>query len=511
MTVRRSFYDVVVVGASLPALAAGALLARRGFRVTVVGHDARSAAYEVAGFTLRRALATVCAADTPAFRRVFAELALLPAVRRRMAPLAPAWQVVLPRHRVDVHGATEALQAELLREFPETQRPMEDFHAAVTRANAQLDGLFAEDLPWPPEGIFERRRASRWLRRTPFGTDGRGGDLLAEFSAAHPFRAVVESQCRFATALDPAQLGDLARARLHALGLGAATLDEGDLDGLRRTLEEKILQHGGDVRPRDRVEEVLVRGDAVRGVRLTGTDEELGCAFVVSSLDGAGSLRLARQSAPRAYAERLLGARPALHRYVLNVVLPAEALPVAMGRRVFLVGDPARPLVEENLLAVETSAADREGFATVSASALLPRSSVEEGEGFLGLVRGRVLARLEALVPFMDRHALLIDSVHDGLAPELRRALPQPVALPRRAGAEPMETLDRYAATGAFGVFAMPWRTSVAGLLLVGRSVCPGLGLEGELLSALTVARSVTQTDRSKERMRRELWSKVES
>jgi len=510
--VRRSFYDVIVVGASLSALAAGALLARRGFRVTVVGHGARAATYEVPGFALRRALSTVCIAETPAFRRVFAELALMPAVRRRLMPTAPAWQVVLPRHRLDVHAAAEVAMAELLREFPEIQRPMEDFQTVVGRADAQLDALLGEDLSWPPDGFFESRRAARHLRATPFGAGGAGGDILSEFAAAHPFRVVVEAQARFSTSVDPTQLSALARARLHALGLRAATLTDGDVDGLRRMLEEKIAQHGGDVRARDRVEQLVVQGGAVRSARLSGTDEELGCAFAVSALDGAETLRLARESAPRAYAERLLGVRPALHRYVLNAVLPAEALPVGMARRLFVVADPSRALIEENLIAVEVAAPNLGGFSTVTASALLPRSSVEEGAGYLGLVRDRVLRRLAEVIPFFDENVVLVDSVHDGVPPEARRLPPDAPAPPRRAGLpEPMESLDHFAALGALGLFAMPWRSPVSGLFLVGRQGCPALGLEGELMTALSVARAITRTDRSKERMRRELWSRVES
>jgi hypothetical protein len=46
--------------------------------------------------------------------------------------------------------------------------------------------------------------------------------------------------------------------------------------------------------------------------------------------------------------------------------------------------------------------------------------------------------------------------------------------------------------------------------LLVGRSVLPALGQEGQLLAAWGAARLITRTDRRKERMRRDMWSKIE-
>ena len=55
-----------------------------------------------------------------------------------------------------------------------------------------------------------------------------------------------------------------------------------------------------------------------------------------------------------------------------------------------------------------------------------------------------------------------------------------------------------------------PIRGPVERTLLVGRSVLPGLGQEGQLLAAWGAARLVTRTDRQKERMRRDRWSKVE-
>jgi hypothetical protein len=45
---------------------------------------------------------------------------------------------------------------------------------------------------------------------------------------------------------------------------------------------------------------------------------------------------------------------------------------------------------------------------------------------------------------------------------------------------------------------------------VVGPSALPALGQEGEVLAALGAARLITRTDRRKERMRREMWSKIE-
>ena len=319
----------------------------------------------------------------------------------------------------------------------------------------------------------------------------------------------MEAQLRAQSALDPTQLSPFARARLHGLGLRAATLADGDLDGLRAMLEEKIQQHGGDLRLRDRADRVLTRGGGVSAVHLAGTDEEIGCAFVVSSLEAVELLRLAGETAPRSIAARLQGTHATLYRYVLNAALPADAVPVGMGRRLFAVASPLRPLVEENLVAMEVGTADGHGRVVLTASALLPRTSVEEGAAYLEQVRDRVLQRVREVVPFFDRNVLLIDSPHDGL-PAFQRDPSRP-ELRRGAGPEAMEPVEHHPSLDPLRLFGLPWRTPISGVFTVNRQNAPALGLEGELLVALTVAREITRTDRSKERLRRELWSKVET
>ena len=70
-----------------------------------------------------------------------------------------------------------------------------------------------------------------------------------------------------------------------------------------------------------------------------------------------------------------------------------------------------------------------------------------------------------------------------------------PFALPAARGAVQPRLALTYSSSGAFGV---------------GRTILPALGQEGELLAAWGAARIITRTDRRKEQMRREMWSKVE-
>jgi hypothetical protein len=60
------------------------------------------------------------------------------------------------------------------------------------------------------------------------------------------------------------------------------------------------------------------------------------------------------------------------------------------------------------------------------------------------------------------------------------------------------------------GLAGEPLRAPLGGAFGVGPSTLPALGQEGELLAAWGAARLITRTDRRRERMRRDMWSKIE-
>ena len=142
-----------------------------------------------------------------------------------------------------------------------------------------------------------------------------------------------------------------------------------------------------------------------------------------------------------------------------------------------------------------------------------------------------MLATVFAFLPFVERHALLCDSPHDGRPLwDFRNATPgDPRVGPsswglraqsvdrarlRASGGslEPEPMIPRFHVTPPqlHGLAGEPLRTGLGNVFVTGRSTLPALGQEGELLAAWGVARVITRTDRRKEKMLREMWSKVE-
>ncbi len=511
-----NFYDVVVVGTQLGSLAAGALLSRRGFRVLVLGHDELPGTYSYtppggAELRLPRAPFTVVAADAPPLRRLLQELALSQLFRRRAREQEPFFQVVLPRHRVDVFADGEELSRELTREWAEVARQIEAFYATLTRHNADLDRVFAKDLVWPPESFFERRELARAATQSPFGRDGQGPDPLADLPEGHPFRLFVHAQVRFAGCLDPRFVSALLLTRLHGAWMRGTLAPEGGVDGLKRLLFEKVGMHSGEVRERERVEGFVVRGGRVTGVRVAGQDEIAGCNFVVWGGAAASLLELLPAEAlPRKASERLAGLEVVMRRHVLNVVIDREGLPVGMGRDLYSLLDPQAPLAGHNLLHLQVDSPAGASHHVLTVETLLPTEHAAS-LSFLSGYRELVLEHLRVLVPFLDEHALLVDSPCDDRPLEdlvgKTTALPEDRAL---RGIDRMEPIWAVSEPGALGITGLPSRIGPKNVLLAGRETVPGLGFEGPFLTAWSVARLITRTDRKKERMRRELWAKIE-
>jgi hypothetical protein len=508
--VSARFYDVVVLGADLAPLACGALLAKRGFRVLVVGQHEPAPNYRVGPFDLPRRPLRAVFGQTPVAGRVFGELGLGPNLRRLSRPLEPAFQVAMPAHRFDVSRDEAKLAHELGREFPGVRRPIEDFHKRVVRVMHGIDAMLAHDLVMPAETFFERQRFARARRLLDLPRSERQEDLLSEFPDEHPFRTLAGLPARFEGGIDPAH-GDLAPLQLLRLYgnqlRGALTID-GGMHALRETLIQKIQSHSGQVKLDEHAAELIVSRGQLNGLRMALGGEDITCGFAIAGVDLNSLQRLLPdRSAFEDLFERVGEPQPRQYRYTLNVVLRKRGLPPALGSSLYLLSDkphesPATPLH------VCAQRLDTE-YALLSVEALLSARRVEDDSSYVPSARGKIMAVLRELLPFLEEHLVLIDSPHDNRPPEGAFAKLDNASLAKR-GPSTMRAVYSYPVVSGLGLCALPLRTPIKHLLFCNAQVIPGLGSEGLLLAACSAARIVTWADRNRSWMRRRLWTKVE-
>lgn len=509
-------YDVIVLGRSLGALTAAALLARRDFRVLLLGQGQRAPSYSFEGRPLKRSAFTLLAGSSPPWKRTLHELAQSPRFKRRTLALDPMFSVISTGRRMEVPPNIEQFGAEVDREFPEVRQLVDELYSTFAQVNAAADAAFERDLVWPPGSFWESWETRRMAATLPYTGADRRGDLLGKFPPGHLFRELVSLPAVFASDLagQGNQLPPFALARLHgAWTRGILALPDAE-DELAAFLIERIEAHGGVCRLDRKATRIVVRHGKAAGVIEEGEEEPMGtgavlCDFpgelVAELAGGEGVTRRARRDWPHLTATA--------GRFVVSLVVKTAGLPSPLGLESFILAprgvtpDPRRPPI--HLQRSESDPATHETL--LVAEAILPT------RGPLTLLEARdaVVTTLREHLPFLDRHLVLVDSAHDGLPLYLhesgRRREIDRIHVPQTApGPEPMRWQWTVDPPGYLELSGEPVRGPIAGTYLVGSTVLPALGQEGQLLAAWSAARIVTRKDWTRQRMRRQMWTKIE-
>ncbi len=334
MTTRH--YDVVVLGRSLGALSAAALLARRDFRVLLLGQGQKPSGYSFERFQLKRRSFTLLAGASPVWRRILHELAQSPRFRRRTVPLDPMFVVLMDGRRIEVPPDMELFAREVDREFPEVRQLVDELYAAFASVNAAVDAVFERDAVWPPGTLWERLETRRAAAQLPM-IRGNESDLLGKFPMGHAYRDIVTLPAQLASDLW-SELPPLALARLHgAWTRGVSELAQGESE-LEEFLLERIEAHGGECRMERRATGLVVRHGQVMGVMEDGEEAPTGADFVFADCSGEtladlaggeGITPQARRDWPRLTASA--------GRFIVSLVVRRAGLPDPLGREAFLI------------------------------------------------------------------------------------------------------------------------------------------------------------------------------
>jgi phytoene dehydrogenase-like protein len=317
-----------------------------------------------------------------------------------------------------------------------------------------------------------------------------------------------------------AELPALALARLHGSWARGVTALRGGEEELMSFLVERIEAHGGVCLLDRRAQSLVVHGGKAAGVVLDGDEEITGATAVITNQWGESLAELSRGEGVTRSAERdWPRLTPEAGRFVTTMVVKRKALPDPLPEETFILPagaprDPRRPVVHLQ----QTAPAPRADHTLAEDEALLVAECLLPLRGAVTLLEARraVTDVVEHELPFLREHLLLLDSPHDGLPLEdyttgKLREIDRLHLSGAAPGPEPMERLWSVDPPGYRGLAGEPVRGPIPGTYLVGPTVLPALGQEGELLAAASAARLITRKDRARQRMRQKLWSKLET
>jgi hypothetical protein len=489
----------------------------------VLGQAARPSRYFFRDYTLYRRAFTLLSASSPAFKRIFTELAQAQVFRRHLCSIDPMLSVMMPGRRFDLPPDLTLFQHEIDREFGEVRRVVDDLYSNLVRVNATADAAFDRDLCWPPGTFWERRETNSVAANLPYVRPEKQ-DLLAEFPPNHPYLDLIYQSAAFASHLAPGPrtMPSFATARLHGAWTRGVFGVAGGEDEVIDFLAERITSLGGQVSFSERAVGLDIMPDKSMKLIIDGQMSTIGAQFVVTDEPGESLAQLSQGRHLQRGAQHdwpIVTTRAG--RFVVSIVVSPKGLPESLGAESFIFSrmpggspDPLSPVIHLqrlDRLVSEDGPPKSDDTCTLVAEIIL----AQPGTLSLSDARDFILGAVLAQFPFLKQHLLLVDSPHDGLpiwvyANSKRSNAERMESRGAFRNPEPMSPLIVVDPVGYMGICGEPLRGPIPHTYLVGRSVMPALGQEGELIAAWGVARIITKSDKRRQRMRRDMWSRLD-
>jgi phytoene dehydrogenase-like protein len=460
-------------------VAAGALLARRGFRVLHVDADGRGTGYEEGGWRLPWGPALVPIPRAfPAAQLVLAELGLASEAGRLLEPSRSPLQILLRRHRLDLPVSRSDRTSELRREWPADAVRLEGSLEAVRTLFDREQPFLASHPPLPARGLRARWRLHRAQRLVPGGA-GRGAMPLADLGD-HPLASALRAAWPFLCSLDgepsplglSRTLGGVLQGTLRTAGGEAAVAAV-----LRRRIAEsrgEFLGGEGDPAP---VSALELAGGRLTALRVKGADSRYTArAFVFAGDPGSLPVLIGQAGRLESY---LSGVVPSGRIFSMNWVVRADALPAPLGDVALALPTEGIPVLLQTVPAALAGAKGHE--ASAGEKVLTAGMAIDKGASSAEAA-ARLRRAVTEFLPFLDRATL-----HESAPGE-------------RAGAGGFHPLFAPRPDRALGVGGVSSATPISNLFLAGREVLPGLGFEGHFHAAWQAAHAVEMLLGSKPR-----------
>jgi C-3',4' desaturase CrtD len=500
---------VVVIGAGIGGLTAGALLARRGYPVLVLDQalvpGGCASTFKRRGFTFDVGATQVAGLEPGGIhKRIFDELEIdLPAATF----CDPACAVFLPGETepINVWRNPEKWAAERQRQFPGSE-PFWQLMATLFNASWKFQG---RDPVLPPRNLWDLWQLASSVRpdtliTLPF-TFMTVGDALRSYGLYEDqrLRTFLDLQLKLYSQVDADETALLYAAT--ALGVSQEPQGLFHLKGSMQVLSDRLVEalekYGGKLLMRHTVEQVEASGG--KATRVTIRNQKTGEVWtepadeVVANVTVQNLVKLLGEQVPQGYKRRVDKLPPASGAFVIYLGVDQSAVPAGCPPHLQFLYDYEEPIGENNSLFVSVSRPGDgrapEGKATIIASSFTDaqmwwQGSKEDYDALKQQYIEGAIARL-AQYFYLKPETTRSQTHHRSAIIHQEAATPRTFAYYTGRAQGVVGGIGQRIPT--FGPFGFATRTPINNLWLVGDSTHPGEGTAGVSYSALTAVRQI--------------------
>ncbi len=488
---------VVVIGAGIGGLTAGALLANRGYQVLVVDQalvpGGCASSFKRTSFTFDVGATQVAGLEPGGIHhRIFSELEInLP----EATPCDPACAVYLPGETkpINVWRDPQKWKIERQQQFPGSERFWQ-LVDSLFKASWEFQG---RDPVLPPRNAWDLWQLTKAVRpgtlmTLPYTFLTVGGALRGHgLEDDWRLRTFLDLQLKLYSQVDAEETALLYAATalsVSQLPQGLFHL-QGSMQVLSDRLVEALTRNGGKLLMQHTVERIKVENGKVTGVVIrnhkTAEAWTQPADRVIANVPVQNLVQLLGKNAPQGYKHRVEKLPPTSGAFVVYLGVDESAIPPGCPPHLQFMYDANGPIGENNSLFVSVShpgdGRAPDGKATIIASSFVdpkPWWQCDDYEAMKQKYTEQAIARLSQFF-----HLTPETIVH------------QEAATPRSFAR--YTARDRGIVGGisqripTFGPFGFANRTPIKHLWLVGDSTHPGEGTAGVSYSALTVVRQI--------------------
>jgi len=492
--------SIILIGAGIGGLTAAALLAHRGYAVTVYDQalvpGGCASTFQRRGFTFDVGATQVAGLEPGGIHhRIFGELGIeLPAA----TPCDPACAVVLPGETepINVWRDPDQWKEERQRQFPGSE-PFWNLLSTLFKPSWDFQG---RDPVLPPRNIWDVTQLVGALRlhtliTAPF-TFSTVSDALGWFGLKgdRRLKTFLDMQLKLYSQVNTDETALLYAATAMAMSQAPFGLWhlEGSMQVLSDRLVDAIERDGGTVHMRHTVEAIHLENGKANAVTIlnqrTKESRIEQADQIIANVTVQDLMRLLGDQAPSGYSDRVSNLKPPSGAFVIYLGVDQSAIPKDCPPHLQFLYDPEGPVGENNSLFVSVSKPGDgrapDGKATIVASSFVDADRwwqvKDDPIAYAALKQEFTETAIAHLALYFDLEGTIV-----------YQEAGTPLTFWRYTAREKGFVGGVGMRVPTFGPFGFANRTPIGNLWLVGDSTHPGEGTAGVSYSALTVVRQI--------------------